>query len=258
MAGDWLKMRRDLQRHPKVVRMASALDADRFGVIGGLHAVWGVFDEHSEDGTLEGYTPKAMDDAIGWPGFSAAMLSVHWLSFQEHEGLAVPEFDEHNGQSAKRRATETKRKRLEREAEERAQEDRTPSASDADKKRPREEKNSSSKEEEKTARKRASPVARPDDVTEQTWDDWLQLRKTKRAPVSETVLSGARGEADKAGMPLERFLQIWCRRGSQGLEASWLRADERRPGVTGNKHTAAAAGIFGRPQQQPAGEVIDV
>lgn len=80
-------------------------------------------------------------------------------------------------------------------------------------------------------RKRVPAISRPDDVAEQVWADWLQLRKTKRAPVTATVLDGARDEASKAGMPLEQFLGIWCRRGSQGLEAAWLRSDERKPGT---------------------------
>ena len=78
--------------------------------------------------------------------------------------------------------------------------------------------------------KRACPRARPADVDEQTWKDWLQLRKTKRAPVTETVIRGIRGEAHEAGMNLETFLQIWCRRGSQGLEASWLKQADRNSG----------------------------
>jgi hypothetical protein len=57
--------------------------------------------------------------------------------------------------------------------------------------------------------------------------DWQQLRKAKRAPVTETVVDGARVEADKAGMDLEGFLKVWCRRGSQGLEAAWLKPHER-------------------------------
>lgn len=130
----WIKMRTDLRRHPKVVRMASALNADRYRVIGGLLAVWAVFDEQTEDGFLEGYTPEAMDVEIGWPGFCAAMMAVAWLSFQEQGGLAVPEFDEHNGQSAKRRASDTKRKRDERDSAEPPQPVRAVSASRADKK----------------------------------------------------------------------------------------------------------------------------
>lgn len=72
-------------------------------------------------------------------------------------------------------------------------------------------------------------IAKPDDVSEQTWADWLQLRKSKKAPVTVTVVDGAKGEADKAGMTLEEFLRVWCRRGSQGLEASWLKENERAP-----------------------------
>jgi hypothetical protein len=37
MAGDWIQMRVALQTHPKVVRIASALKADRLRVVGGLH-----------------------------------------------------------------------------------------------------------------------------------------------------------------------------------------------------------------------------
>ena len=86
---------------------------------------------------------------------------------------------------------------------------------------------------EDAPRKRSTPtsvIAQPDDVDQQTWADWLTLRKTKRAPVTETVVAGARREADKAGMPLESFLQVWCRRGSQGLEADWLKPHERQTG----------------------------
>jgi hypothetical protein len=77
------------------------------------------------------------------------------------------------------------------------------------------------------ARKRAASLPAPADVDAQVWDDWLQLRKAKRAPVTATVLDGARKEAAKASMTLEAFLRVWCRRGTQGLEAAWLRPDER-------------------------------
>jgi len=78
-------------------------------------------------------------------------------------------------------------------------------------------------------RKPAKPsIAKPDDVDEQTWADWLTLRKAKKAPVTETVVTGARDESSKAGMTLDAFLQVWCLRGSQGLLADWLRPEERR------------------------------
>ena len=111
MAGDWLKMRLDLQTHPKVVRILSATQSDKFSVIGGLHAVWGVFDQHSVDGVLQGYTPELMDHIIGWPGFSAAMIDVGWLQYDGLETLVMPGFEIHNGRSGKRRAEDQKRKR---------------------------------------------------------------------------------------------------------------------------------------------------
>ena len=78
-------------------------------------------------------------------------------------------------------------------------------------------------------RKPAKPsIAKPDDVDGQTWADWLTLRKAKKAPVTETVVHGARAESVKAGMTLDAFLQVWCRRGSQGLEANWLKPAERQ------------------------------
>lgn len=88
-----------------------------------------------------------------------------------------------------------------------------------------------STKEDAAPRKRSAPPAaieQPDDVDRQTWDDWLLLRKAKRAPVSETVLAGARAESVKAGMALDAYLQVWCTRGSQGLMADWLKPHERQ------------------------------
>ena len=92
----------------------------------------------------------------------------------------------------------------------------------------------------RTAKKKSAPasaVARPDEVQEQVWSDWLTLRRAKKAPVTETVLTQARAEAAKAGLTLTRFLEIWCARGSQGLQADWLKPHER----AGPKPSAAAS-----------------
>lgn len=147
MAGDWIKMGKDLLTHPKVVRMSSALRADRLRTVGGLFAVWCLFDTHSADGQLSGYTPEALDELVGFPGISSAMEAVGWLSHDD-EGVSLPRFEEHNGQSAKRRAQETDRKR----------EERKTSAPDADKKRTREEKR---REEENSPSLRSGESAKP-------------------------------------------------------------------------------------------------
>jgi hypothetical protein len=75
--------------------------------------------------------------------------------------------------------------------------------------------------------KKATGVACPDGVGEDVWQDWLQLRKAKKAPVTQTVVNSATKEAEKAGISLNAFLTIWCARGSQGLQAEWLKTNDR-------------------------------
>lgn len=110
----WIKMGTGLRDHPKVVRMAGMLKSDCLRVVGALHAVWSVFDEQSPDGQLEFYTLRVLDDKIGWRGFGKAMQAVGWLE-EDESGLHVPEYEEHNGPTAKRRASDAKRKAMGRE-----------------------------------------------------------------------------------------------------------------------------------------------
>jgi len=146
MAGDWIKMRSDLRTHPKVVRVSSALKADRLRVIGALFVAWSVFDAHSVDGTLEGYDADVLDETVGFLGFSRALIAVGWLEERrdgEMQTLVAPRFSEHNGQSAKKRGLDAERKRATRNS---APPVREMSASQADKKRTREEKRREEKE----------------------------------------------------------------------------------------------------------------
>ena len=66
---------------------------------------------------------------------------------------------------------------------------------------------------------------KPDDVDQQTWDDFLQLRKTKRAPLTVTALATLRAESNKALLGLSEALQTCCLRGWQGFKAEWLLRD---------------------------------
>ena len=172
MSTDWIKMRVDLRTHPKVVRMSSALKADKLRVIGGLFAVWAIFDAHSDDGVLEGYTFRAVDDELNWKGFAQAMSAIGWLEVTADDGLSAPRFEDHNGQSAKRRAMESARKasnrteqddrtKSERIADWKREKDGQMSASDADKKRSREEKRR--EEERNTGKLSLAPALPPED-----------------------------------------------------------------------------------------------
>jgi hypothetical protein len=104
-------MRTDLFTHPKVVRIASALNADTLRTIGGLMSTWCLFDAHSIDGTLHGYTAQSLDHHLRWDGFAVAMIAVGWL-IESGESLALPDFDTHNGACAKRRVLDAERKRI--------------------------------------------------------------------------------------------------------------------------------------------------
>lgn len=63
-------------------------------------------------------------------------------------------------------------------------------------------------------------------VSEQVANDWLRLRKEKRAAVTPTVIAGIMAEATKAGLSLDRALGIACARGWQGFQAGWLRESD--------------------------------
>jgi hypothetical protein len=86
--------------------------------------------------------------AAGHVGFSAAMSAVGWLSIGT-ESLTLPEFETHNGASAKRRAQDADRKKAVRKT----------SASDADKMRTREEKRR--EEQDQELGPKAAPSDRP-------------------------------------------------------------------------------------------------
>ena len=99
-------------------------------------------------------------------------------------------------------------------------------------------------------KKKATVVACPDGVGEEVWQDWLQLRKAKKAPVTQTVVNSAIKEAEKAGISLNAFLTIWCARGSQGLQAEWLKSNERQPFA--NKYDVAHVTTPTPPNQDAA------
>jgi uncharacterized protein YdaU (DUF1376 family) len=84
-------------------------------------------------------------------------------------------------------------------------------------------------------------VAPPFGVTDSVWQDWLKLRKAKKAAVTQTAIDGIQREADKAAISLETALSICCARGWTGFKAEWL---QNRP-TSQDKNLGAARAIFG-------------
>jgi len=63
----------------------------------------------------------------------------------------------------------------------------------------------------------------PDGVSQSVWDDFVKQRKAKKAPVSDTVITKIRNQAEKAGWSLEDALAEICARGWTGFNADWVK-----------------------------------
>jgi hypothetical protein len=103
MAGDWIKMRCNLDTDPAVFQMAAALEMDELAVVGRLWKVWAWADQHVADCNAVSVTTNVLDRITTTPGFAEAMRKVGWLEGREG-ALSFPHFDRHNGQTAKKRA----------------------------------------------------------------------------------------------------------------------------------------------------------
>jgi hypothetical protein len=62
----------------------------------------------------------------------------------------------------------------------------------------------------------------PDGVSQSVWEDFKNLRKAKKAPVTQRVIDGMREQADLAGWTLEKAMEECCIRGWQSFKAEWV------------------------------------
>jgi DNA-binding PadR family transcriptional regulator len=69
----------------------------------------------------------------------------------------------------------------------------------------------------------ATEIEKPSGVSEQVWNDFIALRKAKRAPLSATALSVIAQEAEKAAMHIEEALTECVTRGWQSFKAEWIK-----------------------------------
>jgi hypothetical protein len=120
MAGDWIKMRTDLYRDPKVCQMADIImgedsplsqyvnqncqrdmavtrNVTRNVTVGALVSVWGVCRTRGsrvgDDLVIEKVTAGIVDDISEIPGFSIAMMEVGWL-IEDEDRVVFPRFFE--------------------------------------------------------------------------------------------------------------------------------------------------------------------
>lgn len=110
MSG-WIKWGKGLEQKPEVFRMARKLGVDRYSVAGRLMAVWAWCDENvtleaqqNRNGSVT--APVRMcdvDDIAAIEGFAEAMVDCGWLD-RSGEDVVFPNFERHNGNTAKQRS----------------------------------------------------------------------------------------------------------------------------------------------------------
>lgn len=111
MAGDWIKIELTTPDKPEIDVLAELLGVTVNEVLGGLVRLWIWADQQTVDGNANSVTKCAIDRHSGVTGLADAMLSprVRWLHERDSGGFLFPNFDRHNGQTAKRRALTAKR-----------------------------------------------------------------------------------------------------------------------------------------------------
>lgn len=263
MAGDWIKMRGNLWDDPRVSGLCDQTGAQEAAIIGGLYWLWTTADQHTEDGVLPGMTLRAIDRKTGIETFGQALVSIGWIN-ELDDGILIVRFDEHNGTSAKRRCMEAQRKANSRKL----------SANDADitptengqlrtdcgaRERERED-ISTTDVVDKTHAKRAV-IAKPAEVLQSVWDDFIALRKAKKAPLSLTALQGIQRESDKAGISLEAALSMCCTRGWQSFRAEYLKETSRaagRPMTAAENYVAQKNAMRGNDERTVTGTAVRI
>lgn len=214
MAADWLKVRSDLYRDPRVSVMADVLmrpdgelasfvsqncqrdmtvtrNVMRNVTVGALVSVWGVMrqrgDRDGDDLKCYRVTVSVLDDIADLPGFGDAMELSGWV-VQTDEGIVFPGFfKEYNADPASRQTSSgAERQRRYRESQ-RSISDVTDGVT-RDVTRdvtvtPREEKRREEIQEQdqkKGAGDKSPPLVLPDWLSADVWADWHKYRNSRK------------------------------------------------------------------------------
>ena len=108
MAGDWIKIEHATIDKPEIYKIAEILNIDPHHALGSMISVWVWMDKQLKSCNANLVTKKLLDRKADVTGFADSMLRVGWL-LEGAEGLEVPNFDRHLGNSAKKRAETSRR-----------------------------------------------------------------------------------------------------------------------------------------------------
>lgn len=109
MATDWLKIEVNTPDKPEVFAITAMMKWDDPDLtVGKLCRLWRWFDQHTQNGDAPGVTDLMLDRICNAPGFTQALASVGWITLRQN-GATLPNFDRHNGKTAKQRALTARR-----------------------------------------------------------------------------------------------------------------------------------------------------
>jgi hypothetical protein len=112
----WIKITHETPDKPEIIRMAEILNIDQDAVSGKCLRVWIWADQQTISGDDLIVTSSFLDRLTNCSGFSAALLEVRWLKSRNGR-FSLPNFDRHNGQTAKNRALSADRMQRQRYAQ---------------------------------------------------------------------------------------------------------------------------------------------
>lgn len=110
----WIKIDVDTPNKRAIIRLAADCGVSRGDAFLAFFRLYSWLDEQTADGTL--WADREEVDAVArLPGTAESLSNSGWLSFTADGRLAVANWLEHNGNSAKRRALDAKRQNENRE-----------------------------------------------------------------------------------------------------------------------------------------------
>jgi hypothetical protein len=223
-AKPWIKMRTDLWNDPRTSALCDALDTDEARVIGGLYRLWSIADSHSTDGRLPWWAESMVDRKCGIVGFGQALQSVGWIVVDD-DNVTIPDFEIHNGQSAKSRAQNSLRQQVRRSRK----------AADA--------------EGSRTTRDNNATDSRRRSVTAMTREEESRdLEKTTKEPPPQH----STGPATTLAGSSDSWQEVVALLGNVGLAAAKQTArDARQKGYSTAQITELCAELAKRPQLGP-------
>jgi hypothetical protein len=108
MAGDWIKLEAATPDKPEIYAIAGFLNCSHGDAFLSCIRVWLWVDQQSRNGDDLGVTKNAIDRIGGVTGLCDALTNVGWIK-AKNGALSIPNFDRHNGKTAKERALTKKR-----------------------------------------------------------------------------------------------------------------------------------------------------